>query len=38
VTVNAFALGNAQYGEVKGATGERHIWQCDGMATLIKVP
>jgi hypothetical protein len=38
VTVNSFALGNAQYGEVKGANGERHIWQCDGMATLIKVP
>lgn len=38
VTLNAFALGNAQSGEVKSATGERHIWQCDGMATLIKVP
>ena len=38
VTLNTFALGNAQSGEVKGPTGERHIWQCDGNATLIKVP
>lgn len=38
VTVNSLPLGNAQSGEVKGPTGERHIWQCDGMATLIKVP
>jgi len=38
VTLNVMALGNAQSGEVKGPTGERHIWQCDGMATLIRVP
>ena len=38
VTVDTLPLGNAQYGEVTGPTGERHIWQCDGMATLIKVP
>jgi hypothetical protein len=38
VTLNAVPLGNAQYGEVKSAKGERHIWQCDGMATLVRVP
>lgn len=38
VTLNSVPLGNAQYGEEKGANGERHIWQCDGMATLIRVP
>jgi hypothetical protein len=38
VTLNSVALGNAQYGEVKNAKGERHIWQCDGMATLVRVP
>jgi hypothetical protein len=38
VTLNSVPLGNAQYGEAKGANGERHIWQCDGMATLIRVP
>jgi hypothetical protein len=38
VTLNSVALGNAQYGEEKGASGERHIWQCDGMATLVRVP
>ena len=38
VTLNSLALGNAQYGEVVGARGERHIWQCDGMATLVRVP
>ena len=38
VTVNTLALDNAQYGEEVGANGERHIWQCDGMATMVKVP
>ena len=38
VTLNSIPVGNAQYGEVTGANGERHIWQCDGMATLIRVP
>jgi hypothetical protein len=38
VSLNAVALGNAQYGEEKGTNGERHIWQCDGKATLIRVP
>jgi hypothetical protein len=38
VTLNTVPLGNTQYGEVVGASGERHIWQCDGMATLIRVP
>ncbi len=38
VTLNSLPLGNAQYGEVTGARGERHIWQCDGMATLVRVP
>ena len=34
VTLNSLPLGNAQSGEETGANGERHIWQCDGMATL----
>lgn len=38
VTVNSLALGNAQSGEETGKNGERHIWQCDGMATVIRVP
>ena len=38
VTLDSMPLGNAQYGEATGPTGERHIWQCDGMATLIRVP
>ncbi len=38
VTLNSVALGNAQSGEATGPTGERHIWQCDGMATMIRVP
>ena len=38
VTLNAVPLANTQYGEAVGAGGERHIWQCDGMATLIRVP
>ncbi len=38
VTLNTVPLGNTQYGEAVGANGERHIWQCDGMATLIRVP
>ena len=38
VTLNALPLGNAQSGEETGANGERHIWQCDGMATLVRVP
>lgn len=38
VTLNSVPLGNLQYGEVVGPTGERHIWQCDGMATLVRVP
>lgn len=38
VTLNSLPLGNAQSGEETGANGERHIWQCDGMATLVRVP
>jgi len=38
VTLNSVPLYNAQNGEVVGPTGERHIWQCDGMATIIRVP
>ena len=38
VTMNSIPLGNAQYGEEKAANGERHIWQCDGLATMIRVP
>jgi hypothetical protein len=38
VTLNAVPLNNAQYGEAVGGSGERHIWQCDGLATLIRVP
>ena len=38
VTLNTLALGNAQYGEEVGKNGERHLWQCDGMATVIRVP
>ena len=38
VTLNSIPVGNSQYGEETGANGQRHIWQCDGMATLIRVP
>jgi hypothetical protein len=38
VTLNSLELGNAQYGEEKGPKGERHIWQCDGWATMVRVP
>jgi hypothetical protein len=38
VTLNAVSFSNSYYGEVKGPTGERHIWQCDGLVTLIRVP
>ena len=32
---NSVPVGNSQYGEETGANGQRHIWQCDGMATLM---
>jgi hypothetical protein len=38
VTVNAEPFFNWQSGEEVGATGERHIWQCDGMVTIVRVP
>ena len=38
VTLNSVPVGNSRYGEDIGANGERHIWQCDGVATLIRVP
>ncbi len=38
VLLNSVALDNAKYGEDVGPSGERHRWQCDGMATLIRVP
>ena len=38
VTLNSVPVGNSQYGEETGANGQRHIWQCDGMATLTTVP
>jgi hypothetical protein len=40
VTYNAFDMKNSYSAttRVVGPTGEIHVWQCDGLATLIRVP